>query len=117
MTKDDENFFEKFGLGVQPSPLEDLQIGQVYPIYGMITAILSDDPGSVMVEINFNIKATMLINEEDKINTIKGRSFEPGIFVLTVDSIADKDSIRNDKYNVEGTCNTVIFGRKNEITQ
>ena len=43
-----ENFFEKFGLEVSTG---DVEVGQTYPIYGMITKILSEAVGSVVVEI------------------------------------------------------------------
>ena len=52
--KEQNNFFEKFGLEVASGEVE---VGQTYPIYGMITKVLDDTPGSVCVEINFTIKA------------------------------------------------------------
>ena len=96
----EQNFFEKFGLEVASGEVE---IGQTYPIYGMITKILDETPGKVMVELNFNIKASMAIPENDKINILKERAFEPGIFVSTVTS---KDE------GIQVDCSTVVFGKK-----
>lgn len=98
--KDTNNFFEKFGLEVTSGEVE---IGQTYPIYGMITKVLDDTPGSVVVELNFSIKANMAIPDGDKIELLKERAFEPGIFVSTV--LTKEDSITVD-------CSTVVFGKR-----
>ena len=99
-----ENFFEKFGLEVIAG---DVQIGQTYPIYGMITKVLSETPGSVIVEINFSIKATMTVPDISQVEVLKQRAFEPGIFVATVVS-KDTDGISVD-------CSTVVFGKRQEF--
>ena len=99
-----ENFFEKFGLEVAAG---DVQIGQTYPIYGMITKLLDETPGKIVVEINFSIRANMSIPEIDKINLLKERAFEPGIFVSTVTS---KDN------GIAVDCNTVVFGRRQQFS-
>jgi hypothetical protein len=96
----DQNFFEKFGLEVTSGEVE---IGQTYPIYGMITKFLDEEPGKVIVELNFNIKAHMIIPEDSKINLLKERAFEPGIFVSTV---------TNKEDGIEVECSTVVFGKK-----
>lgn len=100
----DVNFFEKFGLEVTSG---DVEIGHTYPIYGMITKILDETPGGVLVEINFSIKANMSIPEQDKIELLKERAFEPGIFVSTITS---KDN------GVCVDCSTVVFGRKQQFS-
>lgn len=94
------NFFEKFGLEVATGEVE---VGQTYPIYGMITKLLNEEPGNVTVELNFSIKANMTIPDEKKVNLLKERAFEPGIFVSTVKSKED---------GIEVDCSTVVFGRK-----
>ncbi|NBW40981.1 hypothetical protein EBR25_08265 [bacterium] len=99
----DQNFFEKFGLEVASGEIE---IGQTYPIYGMITKLLSDEPGNVIVELNFSIKAHMTIPDEQKVNILKERAFEPGIFVSTVKSNDD---------GIEVDCKTVVFGKRQEF--
>ncbi|MCI5066284.1 hypothetical protein MRY87_11220 [bacterium] len=96
------NFFEKFGLEVANGEVE---VGQTYPIYGMITKLLSDEPGAVVVQINFSITAHMTIPDEKKVNLLKERAFEPGIFVSTVKSKDD---------GLEVDCSTVVFGRKQD---
>ena len=95
-----ENFFEKFGLEVTSGEVE---IGQTYPIYGMITRILDEAPGSIKVEINFSITADMAIPDQNKVEVLKERAFEPGIFLSTVRS--KEDGIHVD-------CRTVIFGKR-----
>jgi hypothetical protein len=95
-----ENFFEKFGLEVSTGVVEQ---GKTYPIYGMITKFFNDTPGEVEVELNFKIRAKMTIPDASKVETLKQRSFEPGIFVGTV--------IQNDEELVVD-CTTVIFGKK-----
>jgi hypothetical protein len=100
MESKEQNFFEKFGLEVTTGEVE---IGQTYPIYGMITKLIDETPGSVVVEINFSIRANMAIPESSKIELLKQRAFEPGIFVSTV--VAKEDGITVD-------CSTVVFGRR-----
>ncbi len=97
------NFFEKFGLEVATGEVE---VGQTYPIYGMITKLIDETPGSVVVELNFAIKANMVIPDEKKVNLLKERAFEPGIFVSTVRSKDD---------GIEVDCATVVFGKKQEF--
>ena len=100
MEEKSADFFEKLGLEVAPSEVE---IGQTYPIYGMITKILDDTPGQVIVELNFSITAHMMIPEIAKVELLKERAFEPGIFVSTIKT---KDS------GVVVDCSTVVFGKK-----
>lgn len=100
----DVNFFEKFGLEVTAG---EVQVGQTYPIYGMITKILDDTPGSVKVEINFSIRASMTIPDNDKIELLKERAFEPGIFVSTVTGKEEGISV---------DCSTVVFGRRQQFS-
>jgi hypothetical protein len=95
-----QNFFEQHGLEVTSGEVE---IGKTYPIYGMITNIISDEPGRVLVEINFHIQASMAIPEADKVSLIKERAFEPGIFVST---ILEKEGI------LKVRCSTVVFGKR-----
>lgn len=101
-TERKENFFEKFGLEVTSGEVE---IGQTYPIYGMITKIINETPGDVQVEINFSIIANMAIPDQAKIELLKERAFEPGIFVSTIKS--KEEGIRVD-------CSTVVFGRRQQ---
>jgi hypothetical protein len=98
------NFFEKFGLEVANGEVE---VGQTYPIYGMITKFISETPGHVVVELNFSIRASMAIPEQAKIEILKQRAFEPGIFVSTV--VSKDESIVVD-------CSTVVFGKRQEYS-
>jgi len=100
----EQNFFDKFGLEVAAG---EVQLGQTYPIYGMITKMIDDTPGQVIVEINFNIRANMAIPDQDKVELLKSRAFEPGIFVSTVTS---KDN------GVCVDCSTVVFGKRQQYS-
>ena len=104
MDSSEQNFFEKFGLEVTSGEVE---VGQTYPIYGMITKLIDETPGKVIVELNFSIKAHMSIPDPEKVNLLKERAFEPGIFVSTVTS--KDDGIKVD-------CSTVVFGRKQQYS-
>jgi len=94
------NFFEKFGCEVQ---FGEVEVGTTYPLYGMITKILDDTPGHVVVELNFSITATMTIPDQAKVELLKERAFEPGIFVSTVTTKEPKISV---------DCSTVVFGKR-----
>lgn len=99
----ERDFFEEFGLEVQAG---EVAVGATYPIYGMITKFISDAPGDVEVELNFNIKAKLDVKDEGGIQTLKDRLFETGIFVSTV--VAKEPCV-----NV--ICKTVVYGRKQEF--
>jgi len=95
-----QNFLEKFGLEVGEG---EVVVGQTYPIYGMITKFLDETPGQVVVELNYSIKAKMSIPTAEKVELLRERSFEPGIFISTVKS---KDG------GVVVDCSTVVFGKR-----
>ena len=94
------NFFDKLGLQVA---LGEVEVGSTYPIYGMVTSVIDETPGKVVVQINYSIKANMAIPETEKIELLKERAFEPGIFVSTV--VEKGESITVD-------CHTVVFGKR-----
>lgn len=102
----EDNFFDKHGLEVSNG---DVEVGKTYPIYGMITKILNDTPGSVIVEVNFSITASMSIPTEEKIEVLKRRAFEPGIFISTVTE-------KNDEGKICVDCQTVVFGKEQKTT-
>ena len=99
---DEKNFLEKAGLEVA---FGEVEVGNTYPIYGMITKILSEDLDNFRVEINKNINCQMHITEKDKAELIKQRSFEPGIFICKILS-------KDDNVNIEVDCQTVVFGKQ-----
>ena len=100
-----EDFFTKYGLQVGTGAVE---VGGTYPIFGIITDIIDETPGNVVVEINYSIMAKMNLSESSKIETLKQRAFEPGIFVSTVTSKTE------DQATVD--CQTVVFGRRPEYS-
>ena len=99
-TKEEKNAFEELGLKVGFGQVE---VGKTYPIFGAITRLVDETPGRVVVEINNNIIARMNIPDEKRLNVLKERAFESGIFVS---KIVSKDS------QVVVDCQTVIFGKK-----
>lgn len=94
------NFFEQFGLELTAGEVE---VGKTYPLFGMVTKFL-DTTGTddVKVEINHHIVAKMFINDPKKVELLKQRAFETGIFISTV--VAKEPTL-------EVECQTVIFGR------
>lgn len=100
MASNEENFFEKFGLEVSSGEVE---VGKTYPIYGMITKIMDETPGNVTVELNFSIRANMTIPNREKVELLKERAFEPGIFISTV--VSKEEGVTVD-------CQTVVFGKR-----
>ena len=96
----EQNFFEKYGLELTEGAVS---VGSTYPIFGVITQILEEkEDGSLLVELNRNIKAHMTVTDPEKVKLLKKRAFETGIFVSKVTSIED---------GIEVECSTVVFGR------
>lgn len=88
-------------LGVKISSSE-VEVGETYPIYGMITNVEDCGEGNIIATINNSIKAEMYISKEDRLNLLKSRVFESGIFVSTVKQ-------KSPEIVVE--CQAVIFGK------
>ena len=99
-----ENLFDKLGVQLKHDTVE---LGQTYPLYGMITQILSEEPGNVRVMLNYSVELLMHIDDEEKIALLKARSFDPGIFVCTIDEVGEK---------IKASCTTVVFGKKADIS-
>lgn len=95
-----DDVFDELGLEVVHG---DVQVGETYPIFGMITKLLNETPGQVVAEINYNIIAKMNIPDQERLEIIKERAFEAGIFVSKVES---KDP------EIVVDCKTIVFGRK-----
>ena len=96
----EQNFFEKHGLEVATGEVE---VGKTYPIYGMITKLLDETPGSVLVELNYSITAHMSVPDKKNVEILRERAFEPGIFISTIRSKDD---------GIEVDCSTVVFGKR-----
>ena len=99
--KEKSDLFSELGIAVAEGNVE---VGKVYPIFGMITSI--DEAGAesnkITVVINHNIQARMSLKSTDRLNLLKEKAFETGIFVAKVLEI--EPQIRVD-------CQAVIFGR------
>jgi hypothetical protein len=81
---------------------DTVEVGETYPIYGMITEFVTESPGEIKVMVNHNIEMTVVIEDAEKLALLKSRCFEPGIFVCTVQE--------NDP-TVKCTCTTIVFGK------
>lgn len=105
-----EDFFSKNGLEIKPGEVE---VGKTYPIYGMVTDILEENENSTFVEINYNIRMKVSIDKtQNKLELIKSRSFEPGIFIALITKKHDSES--DVKHFVEAECTTMVFGKRKE---
>lgn len=80
----------------------EVEVGGTYPIFGMITSIEDCGEGNIIAEINHSIKAKMIISDLSRVDLLKSRAFETGIFVSKVIS---KDPV------VEVECQAVVFGK------
>lgn len=99
----DSNFFKNNQLNIETG---EVAVGETYPIYGMITNIIDDTPGQVLVELNFSITAYLNLSTTEKVELVKERAFEAGIFVSTILEKSEGHTIVN--------CQTIIFGKKKE---
>lgn len=102
---DNKTLFDDLGLSLE---FAEVQIGQTYPIYGSITKFINDELGNVVVEINQSIQATLNIQDQDKINVLKNRAFDVGIFVCVV---------KETTPTIKVECSTVIFGKNSDQVQ
>ena len=100
----EQNLFELLGLEVRPGAVE---VGETYPIFGMITDLSSEVEGRVTAELNHNITAYISVEDSAKVDLLKQKAFETGIFVCRV-------LATNPRLEVE--CQAVIFG-KNQAYQ
>lgn len=90
---------------------DEVEIGKTYPIVGYIAKFLDISDDEVVVEIGFSVKnpthrirAHMVIPSSDKIELLKKRAFEPGIFVSTIIS-------KDEGEGIVASCSTVLFGK------
>ncbi len=97
--KKESDFFEEFGLAIGQG---QVLVGNTYPIFGMITKVSELGGCDVEVEINRNITAKMNINDPEKLDILKKKAFETGIFVAKVIQAEPR---------IEVECQAVIFGR------
>ena len=82
---------------------QEVQVGGVYPVYGMITDIkVSPEHGKVTIELNKHIYIELKMQSQEKIDMLKERLLECAIFISKVQSL--------DPVLLE--CQAVIFGKK-----
>lgn len=93
------DLFEELGLQITQGQVE---VGNTYPIFGMITQLHDETPGGVIAEINHHIRAKMNIRDQERLDVLKRKAFETGIFISTVTAIEPQ---------LEVECQAVIFGK------
>ncbi|MBL7663085.1 hypothetical protein JNK13_10085 [bacterium] len=86
-------------LEVAPSEVE---VGNTYPILAMVTNILESDEGHALLELNHSIHAHIRITSAEKLEMLKARAFEPGIFIAKVIKTVPL---------IEIDCQTIVFGK------
>jgi len=87
------------------------EVGKTYPLFGYVSEIISEgsDTEDVVVRINNdNIILRMKKVGGERLDVMKDRAFESGIFIATVVEITEDNGIIAD-------CQTVIYGRKQEM--
>lgn len=82
---------------------QEVEVGGTYPIFGMITEIEEHESGAIYAQINCNIRAKLKQIDESKLEFLRKRAFESGIFVSTVTAKGEK---------IEVDCKTIIFGHR-----
>lgn len=100
-------------------------IGIEYPVYGYTTCILNEHIDNFTAIINYNMKVKMRVNDENTRQILLERLFEPGIFIVTICKINDiseddyaslvKIPTTMSSFPYEGSCSTVIYGKKQEF--
>lgn len=103
LKRQQDDLFEDNGLKVARSKVE---VGKTYPIYGMITKILDEQPEKIVVELNFQIQAELKYKSLDQLTLLKERVFETGIFVAKIQETEPK---------VVVNCKKVIFGKRSDF--
>ena len=104
-TTENKTLFDELGLEVK---LGEVEIGQTYPIFGIITKFINDTLGCVVIEINQNIEAKLDLDDQEKLNLLKNRAFDTGIFVC---------KIKETGAIIKAECSTIIFGKTTEQVQ
>ena len=79
-----------------------VEMGQTYPIFGMITGIIEEGAGELIVELNNSINVLLHISYPSRVLAIKQKAFETGIFVSTVLETTPRLLVE---------CKMVIFGK------
>ena len=107
----EKNLFESMGLEIQSSKVE---VGKSYPIYGMVTDIL-ENVNSLYVVVNYHIKLKIEKATEDKVNLLRERALDPGIFVVTITEMSEQDEFLEENITIFGDCSTIIYGKRPEV--
>lgn len=80
------------------------EIGKTYPIFGILNDVEIED-GKIQAIVNTNIRAELIITDENQLRTLMSRIFDTGIFFVEIKQITEDGFI-------EGFCSTIIFGKR-----
>lgn len=80
------------------------EIGKTYPIFGILNDVEIED-GKIQAIVNTNIRADLIITDENQLRTLMSRIFDTGIFFVEIKQITEDGFI-------EGFCSTIIFGKR-----
>ncbi|MCS6893548.1 MAG: hypothetical protein NZO16_03150, partial [Deltaproteobacteria bacterium] len=90
-----------FDIGIKLSEIKP-EVGKTYPVFGVLSDLNFED-SRLVATINDNIKAELIVNDENQIKTLLSRIFDNGIFFVEIKEVCEDGSIR-------GFCSTIIFG-------
>lgn len=80
------------------------EIGKTYPIFGILNDVEVEN-GKIQAIVNTNIRAELIIRDENQLRTLMSRIFDTGIFFVEIKQITEDGFI-------EGFCSTIIFGKR-----
>lgn len=80
------------------------EIGKTYPIFGILNDVEVEN-GKIQAIVNTNIRAELIITDENQLRTLMSRIFDTGIFFVEIKQITEDGFI-------EGFCSTIIFGKR-----
>ena len=112
----------------QKREISEIEVGKEYPVYAMVTNIISDDVDNFIIELNYTIKTKVFFLDElnsEKEKTKKNiidRIFEPGFFVLHFTKINYEQKIDTSNniekdYPVEAECFGIVFGKQKPFSK
>lgn len=80
------------------------EIGKTYPIFGILNDVEVEN-GKIRAIVNTNIRAELIITDENQLKTLMSRIFDTGIFFVEIKQLTEDGFI-------EGFCSTIIFGKR-----
>lgn len=111
----EEIFSEEGNTKLEYMTGDSIELGKVYPLYGVLTKILEDTPEKLIAEINGNIKMTLNNPKEEHKHLLQRKFMEPSIFFMGFTKVTKADEMENlkeDEYAHEATCVLMLLDSK-----